>query len=193
MCSSQPDRGHRVEAGLRHVAVVAIADLGQVGQALVGDPVLPPRRLLLRERDADGLHLPGGVADHSTPTRNRHRATGRPASGVASRTPAGACSPAPPPASRPGAGSRRRCRSSTGQEPTRRTCWTRRSGGGSPPRHGFGCGASLLRCGASGQRFLRRRCYGLEVLEPDRPDDVGEHARRRPRKSICSASALSNS
>ena len=46
MCSSQPDRRHRVEAGLGDVAVVAVAHLGQVGQALVGDRLLRPRRLL---------------------------------------------------------------------------------------------------------------------------------------------------
>jgi len=37
-------------------------------QAFVGNLVLPPRRLLLRERDADGLHpVSGGVADHAAP------------------------------------------------------------------------------------------------------------------------------
>ena len=42
----QPDRRHRVEAGLGDVAVVAVPDLGEVGQALVGDRLLRPRRLL---------------------------------------------------------------------------------------------------------------------------------------------------
>ena len=64
----QPDRGDRVESGLADVAVVAVADLGQVGQALLGDRVLRPLGLLLGKRDADRLHpVPCGVADHAAP------------------------------------------------------------------------------------------------------------------------------
>ena len=46
----QPDRGHRVEAGLAHVAVVAVAHLGQIGQALIGDGLLRPGGLLAGQR-----------------------------------------------------------------------------------------------------------------------------------------------
>ena len=64
----QPDRRHRVEAGLGDVAVVAVAHLGQVGQPLVGDGLLRPRRLLPRQRHAGGLDAAaGGVAHHAAP------------------------------------------------------------------------------------------------------------------------------
>ena len=65
----QPDRRNRVEARFAHVAVVAVANLGQIGQPLFGDRLLSPGGLLLRQRHADGLHaVPGRVADHAAPT-----------------------------------------------------------------------------------------------------------------------------
>ena len=64
----QADRGHRVEPRLGDVAVVAVADLGEIGQPFVGDRLLRPRRLLGRQRDADGLDaVTGGVAHHAAP------------------------------------------------------------------------------------------------------------------------------
>ena len=146
----QPDGGHRVEPGLPHVAVVAVPDFGEVGQALVrrwpAAPTRPARRTAsLRwssRRDARR-------SAPCRPTRSPRRAAGRLASAAASRTPAGTCSPAPPPASRPRRGSSRRCRSSTARAPTRRTCSTRRSGGGWRRRRESCCGASPLRCAAS--------------------------------------------
>ena len=147
----QPDRRHRVEAGLGDVAVVAVTHLGEVGQALLGDGLLRPRRLLLGQRDADRLDaVAGRVAHHAAPAAADVEQPVARLAAAASRTPAGTCSPAPPPATRRGAGSTRRCRSSTGRAPTRRTCSTRRSGGGSPRRRESCCAASLLRCGASG-------------------------------------------
>ena len=64
----QPDRRHRIEVALGDVAVVAVAHLGQVAQSLVGDRLLRPRRLLPRQRHADGLDpAAGGVAHHAAP------------------------------------------------------------------------------------------------------------------------------
>ncbi len=64
----QTDRGHRVETGLSHVAVVAVTDLAEIGQALLDDRLLRPLRLLLGQGDADRLHaVAGRVADHAAP------------------------------------------------------------------------------------------------------------------------------
>ena len=50
----------------------------------------------------------------------------------------------------PRSGTARRCRSSTGRGPSRRTRWRRRSGGGSPPRRGPASAAARPRRGGSG-------------------------------------------
>ena len=69
MCSVSPIELHGVEVALEHVAVVAVADLGQVGQALAVDGLLGPRRLLDRQRHAERLDavLAGGEAHHAAP------------------------------------------------------------------------------------------------------------------------------
>ena len=65
----QPDRADRVEAGLGHVPVVQVADLGQVAQAGLLDGPLGPGGLLLGQRHAEGLDavLAGRVHDHAAP------------------------------------------------------------------------------------------------------------------------------
>ncbi len=68
MCSVSPIEDTASNSDSRDVAVVAVPHLGEVGQALLGDGVLRPRRLLLGQRDADGLDaVPRGVAHHAAP------------------------------------------------------------------------------------------------------------------------------
>ena len=65
----QPDRGDGVEALLGDVAVVAVADLDEVGEAPARDLLLGPQRLVAREGHAEGLHavVLGGVHRHLAP------------------------------------------------------------------------------------------------------------------------------
>ena len=65
----EPDRTHRVEAGLGNVAVVEVADLGELAQSVALDGGLPPGGLLGGQRDADRLDavLARGVPDHAAP------------------------------------------------------------------------------------------------------------------------------
>ncbi len=64
----EPDRGHRVELALHDVAVVAVPDLGELAEPLLGDLLLRPGGLLGRQRRADHLDpAPGRVADHAAP------------------------------------------------------------------------------------------------------------------------------
>ena len=177
----QPDRGHRVEAGLRDVAVVAVADLGEIGQALVGDRVLRPHRLLLRQGDADGLDaVGGGVADHAAPAAADVE---QPVAGLQAQL--------------------------LEHQPVlvllrllQRRVGVRVAGAGVGHRRAehplvervghvvvvvdglrvTGLAVPQAFCDAAPprQRLLRRRRDGLEVLDADGPDDVGHHPRRRP-------------
>ena len=65
----QADRADRVEAGLRHVAVVQVAHLGEPGQPLPLDRRLGPGSLLGGQRDAERLDavLPRRVHHHPAP------------------------------------------------------------------------------------------------------------------------------
>ena len=65
----QPDRAHRVEVALAHVAVVAVAHLGDVVEALGLDALLGPGRLLAGERDAEDADavVLRRVPDHAAP------------------------------------------------------------------------------------------------------------------------------
>ena len=65
----QPDRADRVEAGLRHVAVVQVPHLGQAGQPLPLDRRLSPGGLLGGQRDPERLDavLPRRVDHHAAP------------------------------------------------------------------------------------------------------------------------------
>jgi hypothetical protein len=65
----QPDRAHRVEARLRHVAIVQVTHLGEPGQPFPFDRGLPPGGLLGGQRDPEGLDavLARGVHHHAAP------------------------------------------------------------------------------------------------------------------------------
>ena len=65
----EADAADGIEAGLGDVTVVVVADFGHRRKAEVGDALLPPFRLLARERDPDGAHpvVLGGVQDHGPP------------------------------------------------------------------------------------------------------------------------------
>ncbi len=65
----QPDRADRVEARLRHVAVIQVPHLGEPGQPLPLDRGLRPGGLLGGQRDPEGLDavLPRGVHHHAAP------------------------------------------------------------------------------------------------------------------------------
>ena len=68
MCSSRPIDETASKPLSANVAVVAVAHLGQVAEALLGDGVLGPRGLLSRERHAGGPHTAAsGVANHAAP------------------------------------------------------------------------------------------------------------------------------
>ena len=76
----QPDRADRVEAGLADLAVVAVPHLRGAGQPLLRDGLGGPRRLLLRERDAEGRDavVLDGVAHHAAPAAARRPAAACP-------------------------------------------------------------------------------------------------------------------
>ena len=65
----EPDRAHRVEPGVAHVAVVAEPDLRRGIEALPLDRLLGPGGLLPRQRHADHLDavVLGRVPDHPAP------------------------------------------------------------------------------------------------------------------------------
>ena len=65
----QADRADRVEAGLRHVAVVQVPHLGEPGQPLPLDRRLGPGGLLGGQRDPERLDavLPRRVHHHAAP------------------------------------------------------------------------------------------------------------------------------
>ena len=69
MCSVRPIELHRVEPGLGDVAVVEVAHLGEVAEALPLDRRLRPLGLLERERHAQCAYavVAGGVAHHGPP------------------------------------------------------------------------------------------------------------------------------
>ena len=69
MCSVRPIELTASKSGLRHLAVVQEAHLGQVVEPLALDRLLRPQRLLLGQRDAERPHavLAGGVAHHAAP------------------------------------------------------------------------------------------------------------------------------
>ena len=146
----QPDRRHRVEAGLGDVAVVAVAHLGQFAQPFVGDGLLRPGRLLPRQRDAGGLDATaGGVAHHAAPAApDVEQPVARLQPQLLEDEPVLVLLRLLE-RSVEAADSTRRCRSSTARAPTRRRCSRRRSGGGSPRRRGTCCAGVPRRCGAS--------------------------------------------
>ena len=64
----EPDRRDRVELRLADVAVVAVPDLGEVGQPLVGDRLLRPFGLLAGQRHTDRLDAAARcIAHHAAP------------------------------------------------------------------------------------------------------------------------------
>ena len=134
----QADRADRVQAGLRHVPVIQVPDLGEPGQARPLDRGLRPRGLLGGQRHAErpGAVLARRVQHHAAPAaadvEQPHAARAARACAQPGRT----CWPAPLPGSRPRADSRRRCTPSTARAPTHRTGWTRRNDGRSRWRRG---------------------------------------------------------
>ena len=69
MCSVRPIEEIASKPDSSHVAVVHEADLGEVVEPLLLDPLLGPRGLLARQRDAERLDavVARGVPDHAAP------------------------------------------------------------------------------------------------------------------------------
>ena len=180
------------------VAVVQVADLGEVVEPLLLDLLLRPRRLLARQRDAErrARRTRGPRGGPCRPSRSRRRAAAGPAGGRACGRPGRTSRPAPPRASRPRSGRPRRCRSSTGRGPSRRTCWRRRSGGGSPRRRGSSeCRSPSTMRRQRGSVSCGGGAGGTQVGDAERRSTIVTSLGRATAggSAACSASSLSTS
>ncbi len=151
MCSVSPIELTASKPVSGDLPVVAEADLGQVGQALALDGGLAPRGLLARQRHAEHLDavLPGGVPDHAAPAAADVEQPHARLEVELARDQVVLEGLRLLQAGVLGAGSTRTCRSSRARGPSRRSGWTRRSGGGSPRRRGCASAGSPRAAGAS--------------------------------------------